>query len=97
MDDLSWTDELCADEVQALSRAAVLNGEVLLGSLAEVEPTDDSPLSGQPVTVEGLAAGFKGRGPFRKRLWVAAWVRSEAGESARVLASKLKVKTSSLA
>lgn len=94
MEDLSWTDELCADDVQSLTRAAVLNGEVLLGSLAQVSADEEVPFRGQDVTVDALAAGFKGRGPFRKRLWVAAWVRSETGESGRVLASMLKVKTS---
>jgi hypothetical protein len=92
--DLEWTDGLCADQIDVLDEAAVNGGAVKVGSVARVVDAGGSPeaegWAGRRVTVREIAAGHKGKGPFRKRLWVALLVADEAGETRRVLARDLE-------
>ena len=95
--DLSFTDDLCADEIEAAQEARVAGGVVRVGEvarvLAGVEGEEARGLEGRQVTVQGIAVGSKGKGPFRKRLWVALWVTDEEGAGARVMAKDLEVAT----
>lgn len=99
MEDLSWTDELCADDVVSLAEAPIHGGKVKVGAKVAlrtgalptgVEGAHALP-PGTPVTVVAVAAGFKGKAPFRKRLWVALHVQAEAGEPFPVMADGLEV------
>lgn len=94
MEDLSWTDELCADDVVALPEAQIHGGKVGVGATAALRAGEEASLSfppGTPVTVLALAAGFKGKAPFRKRLWVALHVQAESGDPFPVMADGLEL------
>ena len=82
-DDLSWTDALCADDIVPLEEAPVLNGLARTGDRVRGQPAQppregDNLPSGHTGIVRQIAAGFKGRPPFRKRLWVALLVETDA-------------------
>lgn len=95
-DDLSWTDALCADELVPLQEAPVLNGITRRGERVRGQPATpprdgDNLPSGQTGIVRQIAAGYKGRPPFRKRLWVALLVETETLGTVTAFANGVEV------
>ncbi len=91
--DVDWIEGLCADDIELSGEARIQGGTVALGERARVssEPSEGArAFAGSVVTIRAIAVGSKGRGPFRKRLWVALQVQSDAGELGRVLANDLQ-------
>jgi hypothetical protein len=93
MDDaLDWTGPLCADDIVRLTEARVEGGTILPGSRVTFDSLEQGAGKGEVID---LAAGFKGRAPFRKRLWVTALVRLDDGTTRRILAPELRAEAPS--
>lgn len=96
--DLSWTDPLCADDVVPLQETPVTNGVARVGDRVQAlakasgEEVDEGHLgSEQSGRILQVAAGFKGRPPFRKRLWVALLVQTDSATPVTAFANEVKV------
>lgn len=96
--DLSWTDELCCDEAVPMSETPIQGGRVrpgdrvvsLGGHAPAAEASEASLAEGETGTILAIAAGFKGKSPFRKRLWVMLWVQPTlGGYPVRIAADRL--------
>lgn len=91
---IEWYGELCADVVREPDNARIHGGSIHVGSSARIREGEVSaalrPHRGERVRVERIAEGLKGKGVFRKRLWVALQVRLSDGTLARALASDLE-------
>lgn len=84
--DLSWTDSFCCDEAVVLDETAVVGGVAQRGALVQTTAGDsaDTLRPGMRARVLSIAAGFKGKPPFRKRLWVKLLVLPEGQETPTV-------------
>ena len=90
--DLSWTDSFCCDEAIGLEETPVLGGITRRGGLVQGSPAspEEELAPGVQARVLSIAAGFKGKPPFRKRLWVKLLVLPE-GQDVPQVASAAQV------